>query len=359
MKNFYAAILFLPLFATAQKKVDLDHFRVTVQYRSLPKLKIDSTYHTFNVNVEGSKLMNAALKDMDPVNSVKMEGWRKLPEKGHLDVEVKVEDLIPESFSVKERTENITNRQNQITGTRTFYTQEVVYTFAAKAIITDYHGMHILDQVLADRGYKQVYRSPEFPVKGLAEGYFMMNAVSVTSDLYRSCVTRAMHYLSDKLSENFGFNEVSVNDNLWVVGTRKHPEYQANREAVGRISDALFSMSPDQPIDGVKAQLKPAIDYFESIIRNYNSTSKHDRKIRYASYYNLAVLYYYLDDPQQMLKMANALVLNDFDSKDGKAFEQTAVWLRNQFESTNIYTRHFPVDASHYKGPYEKDVAKQ
>lgn len=360
MKKIYAfACLMLPFVLVAQKKVDLDVFHVTVQYRALPKIRIDSTYRTYNVNVEGSKLMNAALQDMDPVNTVRVEGWRKLPEKGHLDVDVKVEDLIPESFVVKERTENITNRLNQITGVRTFYHQEVVYTFAAKAIINDYHGAHIADQVLADRGYKQVYRSPEFAVKGLAEGYFMVNAVSITQDLYRSCVTRAMHYLSDRLTEDFGYNAVSVNDNLWVVGSRKHPEYTANRDAVRQISDVLFGMSADQPIDGLREQLKPAISYFESILRNYNSSSKHDRKIRYASYYNLAVLYYYLDDPQQMLKMANALVLNDYNEKDGRAFEQTAVWLKNQFDLYHVTTRHFPVDASKYRGPYEKDVARQ
>ncbi len=114
-------------------------------------------------------------------------------------------------------------------------------------------------------------------------------------------------------------------------------------------------MTADKPIDQIKEQLKPAIDYFEKIKRKYTSTSKHDRKIRYASYYNLAVLYYYLDDPQMMMKEANGLVLNDFDTRDGKAFEQSATRLKNLFLQNNIYTRHFGIDTSAFKGPFEKN----
>jgi hypothetical protein len=53
------------------------------------------------------------------------------------------------------------------------------------------------------------------------------------------------------------------------------------------------------------------------------------------------------------------LVLNDFDSKDGKAFESSALRLKNQFQETNIYTRHFPININSFKGPYEntKEVA--
>ena len=81
--------------------------------------------------------------------------------------------------------------------------------------------------------------------------------------------------------------------------------------------------------------------------------NKHDRKIRYASYFNLAVLYYYLDDPQAMLREASGLVLNDFDARDGKGFETTAIRLKNLFEETKTYTRHFPIDTSTFKGPNE------
>jgi hypothetical protein len=354
-KFYYFFFLLFPYAATAQKSVDLDRFSFSVQYRSLPKLQLDSSYRTYNVAVEGTQLMHAFLQEMSPEKTVILEGWRKLEQDGHVNIKVKLGDLLPESVSVKERAETIKNRSGQITGTRTYYHQEVIYSFEANAIITDYKGMHIMDQELADRKNKQVYRSPEFALRPLAEGYFVVNSLAVSKDLYRDCVNRAMHYLSDRITENFGFEEVTAKDFMWIIDSRKHPEYRAHRQAFQQMNEVLFTLNASSSMEGVREKLQPVIDYFEKIKKNYSSTSKHDRKIRYASYFNLAVIYYYLDDPKAMMKEANGLELNDFDAKDAKGFVQTATWLKNLFQQTNIYTRHFSIDPSVFKGPYEKD----
>lgn len=352
-KLYFLALLAISFSIHAQKKVDLDRFRFSVQYRSLPKMQIDSTYRTYNVEVEGTRLMQSFLNEMSPENSVVLEGWRKLPQDGHLDIKVKLGDLVPESVSVKERIETSKNRAGQVS-TKTYYRQEVVYSFDAMASITDYKGAHIMDQELAGRGNKQVYRSPEFASRILAEGYFALNSLAVTKELYQGCVNRAMRYLSERITDNFGFTAVTANDFMWIVDSRKHPEYTAHRQAFQQISEVLFNMNANTSIDGAREQLKPVIDYFEKIKRIYSSTSKHDRKMKYASYFNLAVLYYYLDDPQAMMKEAKGLELNDYDAKDARGFVQTATWLKNLFEQNNIYTRHFTINPAAFKGPYEK-----
>ncbi|MEQ1676645.1 MAG: hypothetical protein ABL876_08095 [Chitinophagaceae bacterium] len=355
MKKIYLSFsLIVPLFLAAQKNVDLDRFHFTAQYRSLPSLRLDTTYRTYNVEVGGSQLMESALSKISPEKSVLLEGWRKLESTGHITVRVTIEDILPVSVSVKERVENKKNANGQVIGTRTLYHEEVVYTFAARAGIADYKGAHIMDIELDDRSYKKVHSGPEFALKGMAEGYFLLNAVTITSDLYRSCVNSSMHYLSEQLNDNFGFSEVSVKDMMWIIGNRKHPEYAAHRQAFQQFNEAIFSMTASSPLDDTREKMKPVIAYFESIKKNYPSTSKHDRKIRYASYYNLAVIYYYLDDPQRMMAEAKGLELNDFDAKDAKGFEQSAIRLKNLFQQTNIYTRHFEIDPSAFKGPYEE-----
>ncbi|MEP6583216.1 MAG: hypothetical protein ABJA90_03070 [Ginsengibacter sp.] len=356
MKSIISSILVLSVLVSAsQKRVDLDRYRFSVQYRSLPSIQLDSSYHTYNVQIEGTKMMNPFLRDLSPENSVVLEGWRKINDEGHITVKVKLDDLLPESFSVKERLEITKNNLGQVTGSKIFYHQELIYTFAATAGIDDYKGMHLRDESLADRGYKQTYNSPEFSIKALADGYFTLNALNITRDLYTSCVNRSMHYLSDRLTDNFGFKEVTANDFVWVIDSRKHPEYAANHQAIQQLSEALFSLNAASSIEEAKKKLEPVIRYFESVKSNYTSSSRHDRKIRYASYYNLAVLYYYMDDPQSMAKEANGLVLNDFDRQDGKAFEQSAMTLKNLFNISNTNTRHFTINTSSFKGPYEKN----
>ena len=122
MKKYYLVIIFLcPLILLSQKKVDLDRYNFTVQFHSLPAMHLDSTYHTYNVVVEGTKMMQSFLQQLSPANSVIIDGWRKLPQDGHITIKVKLEDLLPESVSIKERTENIKNLIGQITGTRILY----------------------------------------------------------------------------------------------------------------------------------------------------------------------------------------------------------------------------------------------
>jgi hypothetical protein len=352
-RKILTAVLLLPLLAFSQK-VDLDKFKFTTQFRSLPRTWIDSSYRTYNVEVEGTRLMQGYLSDMSPETSVLLEGWRRLNrKKGHLEIRIKLEDILPESFSVKEKEEIIKDRSGKETGRRKSYWQEVVYTFSAFADISDYKGAHIRKIVMADRGYKQVYRGPEFAIRQMAEGYFLINGLTITGQLYKNCVNRAMDYLSGQVTRDYGYGEATVTDHMWILDSKKHPEYRAHRQAFLTISEVLFGMSASRPLDGVREQLKPAIDYFESIKKNYSSTSKHDRKLRYASYFNLAVLYYYLDDPQAMQKEASGLILNDFDARDGKAFEASALNLRDLFARTHRYSRHFPIDTSSFKGPGE------
>lgn len=354
-KKIITTALLLPLLAFSQK-VDLDKFKFTTQFRSLPYASIDSSYRTYNVTIEGTRLMQRYLDDMSPETSISLEGWRRLNKKGHLDIQVKLEDILPESFSVKEREEIIKDRYGKETGRRKSYWQEVVYTFSAFADISDYKGAYIKKIVMADRGYKQVYRGPEFAIRQMAEGYFLINGMAITEQLYKNCVNGATNYLSAQITRDFGYGEATVTDHMWILDSKKHPEYQAHRQAFLTISEILFGMSASKPLDGVREQLKPAIDYFESIKRKYTSTNKHDRKLRYASYFNLAVLYYYLDDPQAMQKEASGLILNDFDAKDGKGFEASALYLKDLFARTHLHSRHFPIDTSSFKGPGEASV---
>lgn len=341
----------------AQKRVDLDRFNFKVQYRALPNIPLDSTYRTYSVSVNYSKLMNPFVPAGDPANTVRLEGWRKLNSDAHVQIRVQMEDLLPESVTVKERVVNIKDRTGKITGTNTQYYQQVIYTVGATAQITDYKGAHIRDEVLSSRNNKLAYNSPEFAIRALAESYFLLNSPTVTRDLFQKAVNNAMHNLSNRITNNFGYAEVTANDNMWVIGSRKHPEYDDCRSIFRDMNEVLFSMTANKSIDGAREKLKPAIDYFNNIKQVYSSSKKHDRKIRFAGYYNLAVLYYYLDDPDMMMKEANGLILNDFNTSVGKSFQSTALRLKNEFQRTNIYTRHFSIDIEKFKGPMENTVS--
>lgn len=355
MKRFLIFfVLSFPILIHGQGHVDLDKFSFNVQYRSLPQLMLEPSFRTYNVQIESARIMEPFLRDIEPDKMVLLDGWRKISEQGHITIKVRLEELLPESFSVKERVQEIKDKNGVVKSRKFFFSQEVVYTFAAFVTISDYRGVHVLDQILCNRENKQVYRSPEFPVRAMAEGYYVLNSLRITTDLYRRVVTNAMHQLTDRITRDFGYGEVNGRDFVWVIGNRRHQEYGPSRNAIRIMSDVFFTMDPNNSIENARQQLEPVISYFDNIKRRYKGGNRHDRKIRYASYYNLAVIYYYLDDPQMMMREANGLILNDFEPGDGRGFEISANRLKNQFLLTNINTRHFPIDISQFKGPYEK-----
>ena len=160
----------------------------------------------------------------------------------------------------------------------------------------------------------------------------------------------AINSLNATLTENYGYADRTVSDFFWVLDSRKHPEYENHRRAWIDFKQAISAMTPDESLDQVKLELKPVIEYYNSIKKKYNSNSKADKKLRYASYYNLAKIYWYLDDPDSGLKEANELVINGFDAKDGKGLEAGATNLKIQLRQAKRNTRHFKLNVDEYQG---------
>jgi hypothetical protein len=57
LRKIFIILLFIPVSLLAQKNVDLDKFGFSVQLRSLPQVRLDSTYRTYNVDIESTRLM--------------------------------------------------------------------------------------------------------------------------------------------------------------------------------------------------------------------------------------------------------------------------------------------------------------
>ena len=80
--------------------------------------------------------------------------------------------------------------------------------------------------------------------------------------------------------------------------------------------------------------------------------------MRYASYYNLAKIYYYLDDADASMNEAGNLIMNGYDAGDGKVLEQMAMNLKSLFAQRQRNSRHFPITPDLYSGPVIAAPAK-
>ncbi len=332
------------------QKVDLDKFYFTASFRDLPQQPLDTSYHTFSVSSETGPLTRLVIKpgDIDP--RVVMDGWKRLNYDAHLQVQFKFEDVIIEQTSSKENVEILKDKNGRETRKKSTYTMQVTYSYGASARVVDYKGQLVGSFSFASRDQKRVHNSESFPSAGEASAWLRFGLVLITNQLIKESMNESINSLNNTLTNNYGYGDVTVNDYFWILDSRKHPEYENHRRAWITFKQAISGMTPDEPLDQVRLELQPVIDYYNSIKKKYNSNSKADKKLRYASYYNLAKIYWYLDDPDSGMKEANELVINGFDAKDGKGLEAGATNLKLQLRLAKRSTRHFRINIDDYQG---------
>ena len=351
MKNrcLLAAFLLIGIAAFPQK-VDLDKYSFTASFRDLPRMQIDTSFHTFDFSYECGPLMKLAVGQDHPEESIYMDGWRKLPSNAHLNVHLQMEDLIIVKSDVQQREELKKDKNGNIVSKKTWYAPVLTYTYAARVSVTDYKGRSY-------QQYQAVSRNNQFQYKGVesasqfAAANILLNMFTITTMVSKDVLYKTISDVSHDLSYNYGYIERRNVEEVWILDSRKHPEYDDFRKNWAIIKNALFRMNPSDPIDGIREEVKPAIAYFEKIRKVYNSSKKGDRKLRYATHYLMAKLYYYLDDPDNQAREASDLILNDYDAWDGRGLEEGAGILKEQLRLNKRNTRHFPLDIASLQGP--------
>jgi tetratricopeptide (TPR) repeat protein len=255
-----------------------------------------------------------------------------------------------EQTGVKENVEVIKDNNGKETGKKSTYVMQITYTYASQAKVVDYKGEVISTFTFATRDEKRVYNSESFATSAEANAYLRFGLIPITSQLIKQSTNEAVNSLNATLTLNYGYPQRVATDFFWILNSRKHPEYENHHRAWLNFKQAITNMSPDEPLDHVKANLQPVIDYFNSVKKKYNSNSKADKKLRYASYYNLAKIYWYLDDPDAAMREANELVINGFDPKDGDRLEAGASDLKDQLRRAKRVSRHFKLNVDDYQG---------
>lgn len=351
MKILFSVVLAIACYTTQAQKVDLDKFVFTAAYQEFPNALIDTSYHTYSVAVTGTTGNNNQVRPEELANLIQIDGWKRLDRGAHVTVTSLFEPVVMRNWEVKERVQVSKGKTEKDTIRTTFYHIEISYSFGAKAEMKDYKGNTIWQEVVVSPEQKQVYKTQEFSTIIEATFYFKYQAATEMDRMNKDAVNRAMNSLNNMLSYNFGYYTRTVNDIMWVLDTKRHPEYEAHRKAWLLARQAFFQMDPAKPVDEVRKMLDPAIAYFERTANRYSGNSKGDRKLRYASYFNLAKIYYYLDDPDASMNAAGKLIMNDYDAKDGRYLESMALGLKNLFAQRQRSSRHFPITPELYVGP--------
>ena len=355
MKKLVLVFCISLFFASAfGQRVDLDRFNFTASYRDFPDEPLPAEFKTYNVRIEAAPSLGLGYSSSSLENLINIEGLKKVTGTGHITIIAMLDDIVIEKTETKERVQ-VTKDKQGLEVRKSFFATEMIYSFSARATVYDYKGNTVISNyILFERENKRTYKTSEFSNPVDAANNFNNKVLETKSNLSKQLVNGAISNLNSYLNANYGYAIQKVTDIFWVLNNKKHPEYGEHQKAWNNFKNAIVLMNPDEPLDKVKEKLKPVIAYYDKVKNIYTASDKEARKLRYASYYNLAKIYLYLDDPAAAMREADALAMNDFDESDGRNLRAIAENLDEQLKKNNASSRHFPVVISSFQPPVKE-----
>lgn len=349
--GLFLSLLFMILHMQAQR-VDLDRFNFTASYRSYPEDPLPKDFKTYNIRVEASPSLGLGYYGGNQyADQLQIEGLKKTEGTGHVTFLLMMDDIIFEKSELKERIQTSKDKQGVETK-KSFFSTELVYSFAARTTLYDYKGNSLVsNKVLFDRDRKMTHKTSEFASAEEATDNYNKKISDTRSGLAKQLIQQVIQQMNAWMNSQYGFPVQRINDILWVLNNKRHAAYNDHQKAWNDFKNAIVLMSPDEPLDNVREKMKPVIDFYNKEKEKYNSSDREHKKLRYSCFYNLAKIYLYLDEPENAMREADALAMNDYDEKDGKMLRASAESLQKLLQRNNAMTRHFSLNTDVYEPP--------
>lgn len=323
------------------QKVDLDKYIIQYQYRDLPHNPLNPISTAYSVKVVAPGNITNAISTETIADHCTIDGLKRDDVNADINIAFTANDLAFSNIEVKENVEIKKDKNGVETGRVYTYYVTAGYSMACTAKAWDKKGQQVYNNQL---GSSSTYTSSTYNSRRDASDFWDKNRYNVKNTLINNIINTATGTLSRQLSVDYGYVVRGGYDYLWILDSKKHPEHEAQQRAIATIKAAFSRMKADEPLDSFKATMAPILEYFDSVKTKYTTDSKADKKMRYSSYYNKALLYIYMDMPEKAVPEADALAANDYDEKDGATLKKLADDLNNLFLRNAKRSRHFTTE---------------
>lgn len=321
------------------QKVDLDPYNFKFQYRNLPATPLDTSFKTFSVHTDISENTENAMTTDAIDSKVNLQGFSRVDRRGDVSISITIEDLFIDKYDIIENSSETKNKDGSVTKNYSYYVA-VTYSIKGNAVFRDKTGGELKKGMsLFSSSYN--WNSSTYKTRSEASTYYSNNKRAIMNNLMRERINEAIDGINTHVNHYFGYPVTDVNMYLWLVDNGKHPEKEPMSARWKALKPAIEGITANELSDDTKSKINEMIKYFDGLKTTYNKDEKGDKKIRYAAYYNNAVLYMMLDMPDKAVIEANGLVTNDYDAKDGKHLNEQAEALIALFNANHLNSRHF------------------
>jgi hypothetical protein len=322
------------------KNVDVDNYWSKIVTRRPPLEPLTPLFYHYATIVHATTAAQKNLSAKEIAGALYIEGEKKTRDVADAEVviDLNIGNIIITGSNVKDRETSVKNKNGETTKVHN-YSMQVTYTFEASFVISA--NREVLKKAsLISPTTVQKFTSGEYPTGKEASNYWSNNKEVLISGFYRDMALGAAAEVSKYASSHYGFQAVKENDVLKIMDEKKHNENEAFKAATAKLKKLLEGMTENEPLNREEAEV--LIAYYKALPAKYTDPqSKADVRIRYAAYFNLAKIYYYLDEPAKSGEYADLVQSNGYEPKDGAKLKKLADELKATLDRTEVKTRHF------------------
>lgn len=324
------------------QSTNLKNEEIKVNYVALPSHPVlDESMRTYSIAIQCSQLVEQAYASDLIKDRIVLHGFEKVNERGFLTIEIKINDIIIDNVEYEKSEEVEKDEDGNVISRKYYFTPIISYESSVSYQIIDPREKPLAYYMNDDYEYET---SSRYESKKKAEAFVSNNLNELKNSFYEELIDTLIRSISYKINGLYGYVPIKTTANLAVLSSKKHPEYEDHQSNYRQIATYFKEMKYNLPTDGIFNKVKPVIAYYESLIPKYADPKKsREKKMRYASYYNIAQLYYYLDMPDKTIEYANKLIENGTNKSKGKRLIDKANVLKKRFKTNGLSSRHFEV----------------
>lgn len=346
MRKFGIAVslAFLALGAFAQS-VDLDRFHAKYAYRDLPSNPLPKDMRSYSVKANFcASVSDCYSKEEYEKNAIQIVGLERKTEGAGLQVSYTFSPIEIKEINVAEIKHEDKDKDGNVVKVYYTYRGIMKYVMSSSVKFVDNTGKVLYSNNLNSTMFVKEYQSDEYSEYKNAASYIKLNKELIINKITASAIASDNKEVTSTANALFGYPETSDNVLFWYLGSEKHPEFAAHKENFEKVKAAIEAMSANGGVAQARDMVKPLIAYLEDAKTRYTEDNKKHRKMRYASFFNLAQIYLLVEMPDEAIKQAEGLIANDYDTGDGKDFIKKANKLKKSFEQNGLDTRHFALN---------------
>lgn len=363
-------ILLVASYCSGQK-ADIDNHRIYVEYASLPENFVFPEDRSYYVDVStGSYKFD---KD-DLSNQITIRGWERT-ESGKVGIKLSATDFVRGKSSYKKRVAEKKDKDGKVISKTNYYRYEVTNTGRANLKIygpvnkfsdkepskkeqkkeDEKNSNPFLKDVAIDNSEEVFedlarnhdlsktynYQTSEFKTIKEASDEYNRNSSREYADQLEEFTSTLASRATHELNRFYGYNRNRDWAKFKRLDSKKHPEFEMYDNAIKALKEIFSQKRFNKAHTDIKNSVTPIIDYFESILTNYGANDKHQKRLKAASMYNLAQIYYYLDEPDKVIAIGNQYLNWGHDKKDGERFIKKAKSLKEQLMFHDMAGRYF------------------